>query len=196
MMKSLQKVIVVLLLVYISVWTSNAQAPVNEGALQTTSKSMLSEYFNPYLSVGLGTDRLLLMPEIGLKIWRFRGQVGVYSDFKESEPLNVEGEVNVLKLKTQGNLTPYLSVGYMLQTRSFDVFLRSVHEDTYGGLIGMNFTKNGTRSNFGFRLGYQKTEIIEKHRDFGQVDIGETKTYGEGITIGLSYNIFLFEMVD
>lgn len=169
-----------------------SKAQLDMEALKMRSIHFASEYFNPYLSVGLGTDRLLAMPEVGLKISRLRAQAGYYTNFGSQESMNLVGEINVLKLKSRSGLTPYVSVGVIHTTRRSEVFYHTVYQDSKGGLIGMNFTKEGTRSNFGLRLGYQKSEFEKHNRDFDQVDIGTEIYYGEGIIIGLSYNLYLF----
>ncbi len=140
-------------------------------------RNVLSTYFNPFISLGVGADRLFILPSIGLKVGPIRGKWGYNLAYAIAYDINVD----LIKIGKSPKYQGYLGLGYNAISdygMEFDGFTVNV----------TRYRKNGMHS-MAFKLG------IAQYYSFTHPGPGQLPSPGtSGYTFngGISFNFHTF----
>ncbi len=113
----------------------------------------LAHYFNPYISLGVGADRFIAMPAIGIRSGRVGTKLSLFNDGTAGAGGGIGIDVDLKPLKPRSNYSQNLSI--MLSSMSYGI--ADGGQDGYfyvhGLSIGKSMIKKEGRHRLAFHVG-------------------------------------------
>jgi len=157
--------------------------------------SKLPRYFNPFWSNGVGLDRFVVTPALGLKTGRVSTKASLYSDFTAGGGGALSVSVNINK--DPSNSEERYDKWKSASINSFTYSIADGGSDGYLSIIsvlaGKTLYKKQGRHSLDFKagVGFTRSSDLEV---FG-LDIGKTEYYRVGLvpSLSASYDLYLFK---
>ena len=197
----MQKLLLILPFIFlhciVQAYDSNLSLGQSQGEIPVENVFKEKEHLvNPYLSIGLGTDRLFVLPSFGIKIGKFNlSALGYPSEasYYKQRTLSMYAGMDLVKLPNRGKFRKYITFGASLIYDLYDGE-HLWNEQIYGGpLFGYSFYKIDGVLSFHVRYG------IGLYYDQGVFRGSQESSEFEEIiylpNFGLSLQLHVFEFV-
>lgn len=160
---------------------------------QNATVSFLSKWFNPYASFGLGLDRPIYTPVIGLKLGPVSSQFG-FNIAQEHLPIGGSINVDLYSLTPSLKYDHVLGFGGNFYSEGYYDAYSGYEIDIIGTSISYNVYKRKGRHRFSFKLGLG--QIRRSNSSFNDPDTPDSYNVTTSYIPngGVSVNLFLFKM--
>jgi|GEM_PF-7045907 hypothetical protein len=157
-----------------------------------SSYTFLSKWFNPYWSLGLGLDRAIWTPALGIKGGPFNAKVSIWNDLTAAGMLAVNVNIDIYKLKKWDKKKTYVGLGGAY-FNAYSGDIRGSSTDLLGLTANFNRYYVGRRSGLELKAGIGRAFVSSRDYDF---DTGEHTSESRKLIVpmvGISYNLYLFK---
>ena len=157
-------------------------------------KSTLATWFNPYWSVGLGLDRAIWTPALGIKMGPVNGKVSFWDDLTAWGMFAANGNIDLVRVSNSDKHENWLGIGANYFNSSSDDGLGGSSTDFSGLSLNFNRYNFGKRTSIELKAGVGRATSSSHQWDWDKEESIGTSSTSYVPNFGASFDIYLFKL--